>query len=81
MPPTGKTVLTGLVTRSQARKHTGKATGVLAYEIDGDNLSEDSETIQAKEMMNLTIITLPSVRSQLTNNKLMMHSLSKSLLN
>ena len=40
-----KTVPTGPVTRPQARKHTGKDTGVLAYEIDGDNLPEDSETI------------------------------------
>ena len=45
MPPTGKTVLTGPVTRFQAKKHTGEDTSVLAYEIDGDNLFEDSETI------------------------------------
>ena len=55
-----KTIPTGPVIRSQVRKHTGEDTGILAYEINGDNLPKDSETIpsQGNDKINYNYLSI-----------------------
>ena len=69
---TGENLLSGLVTRSQARRDTGEYSSTLAYEVDEDNCFETSgmNPSQEKQEFNHDYFTISACAEPAEENNI-----------